>query len=689
MSDKDSEDDTSSSSEEEEPVLDESSDKNFFKTLSCLKKKDPIIYNPDVVFFPKDDNAEESSSTSASSRRKVDKPIFLRDYEREQIIKAIKKEKSDGSSDDDDDHASAVNSKSELDNEDLPYAVQQKSLKASLKAALEESDSEDEGGLLKLKNKTSEEQQKEEEEYKAWLKGAKDGIEDKATEEALKPLHDYWSKPDLDPNEQFLRDYILNRRYLEEDEVGEDDGISEDGELLEMQEQFENDYNMRFENENKTEVKRFPRVIEGSLRRKDESRKAKRREKRERKLLEKGKRKEEISKNQKKKLLEFKEHIEKIKKLTGNDQLGFKDEEIFGDNDFDPEKHDAMMEKLYSDAFYAAEDDMEKPDFVTEDVEDWVGDDDFEDAGPDNMDLEAVPSTSKKSRKETRSKRKRKEKKKADTAEDILDIAKPVFDPNVHGSVNKYIDEYYSMDCEDFIEDIPCRFKYKQVIPNDYGLTVEEILAADDKELNKWVPARKITKLKPDHVEKNEVKVYRQKAHDFDLKKKILASVYGSPERDDDEEDGESSLAEVSTPTAAVDVGHKGSKNVKKENKNKRKREAADSSNVDEASDAVKSQQNGNAGSGAPEKKKKKTGMANQQNSTAQKEKAGSKSSSNAKQKPFGNKNKKLGKGPKKDWTGESTKKVADPLAAVSDLRLKAYDIKPREFKKKLKYKKQ
>ncbi|XP_026739107.1 protein KRI1 homolog isoform X2 [Trichoplusia ni] len=484
---------TSDSEDESDapPEVSEEMEAQFLKTLSLLKTKDPRIYDPQYKFFDE------------SQKKEPEKP------KTKQLTFA------DSDDDDDDGNIFSIEKKAEI--------------------------TED-----KKQRKTSE---TKEIKLKEYLTGEADHIDD-PVEKDLAPLKALWSDPKLNEGEAFLRDYILNKRYLEEGDVGDaedkirdDEELEADEERVEEQGKFERAYNFRFEEPDQEYLKRFPRTM-NYIRPKDDKRSRKRAEVRSRKEEEKQRKMEEIARLKALKLKEIQEKIARIKEVTGNEELAFKEEDL--ESEFDPAEHDKRMREIFDEQYYGDADDTKPvfPDLDDElEIENWekyepeheavqedeegphCEDDDF------NMDAEYDPKQARgnllEELKKTLGKKRRNRKKKSKLAE-LLSSEKPKFVPTVEDKTyDQYMEEYYKMDCEDVIGgDLPTRFKYREVVPNDYGLTVEEILLADDKELTQWVPLKKILKHRPDNVEKGDAKTYAQKAADVRLKKKILPSLF-------------------------------------------------------------------------------------------------------------------------------------------------------------------
>ena len=353
----------SSSSEEEDDEAEqwtEEHETDFLKALANLKGKKAKIYDGQTSFFSKPLEAK-------NEKNKADKPLTLVDLERQVILE------KEGQFEDISDETLAQKHESKT------YVQELEDIKDSIKGALKNSDDEsDNEDLLNKKSKSAQEIAVEENEYKKWLLGQKEHLQDSNTENELKNLKEFWSDKNLDKDEKFLRDFILNKKYLEgnEEEVEIDEDLSEDEKTLEQQEEFEHKFNFRFEEPDQDFIKRYPRTIQDSMRRKDDSRKSKREATKERKDKEKEKKREELKQLKAFKRKEILDKIEQLRKITGNDELAFKDEDL--EEDFDPEKYDQRMAEVFEQ--------YDNAPFQPEDEEKPVFSDMDSDLEPDNWD---------------------------------------------------------------------------------------------------------------------------------------------------------------------------------------------------------------------------------------------------------------------------------------------------------------
>uniref|UniRef100_A0A3B4ZUB0 Protein KRI1 homolog n=1 Tax=Stegastes partitus TaxID=144197 RepID=A0A3B4ZUB0_9TELE len=560
-----------SSSDDSEVELDPEVERDFYRTLSLLKKKDPKIYEKDAKFY-----SEEASTSDAvpSTSKKAVKPMYLKDYERKVILEKEGKYEDD---DDSDDEEAAMRRERAAS---PSYMQEQRELKESFRKFIQDSgdEDEDEGGegggvsqLLTRRIKTQEEKDKEEADYVDWLKGQAE-LEGPEEVKDMKYLRDFWNDPELDEKERFLRDYMLNKGYLDEDEdderiptydeVVQDDveDSEEEGEtFLERQADFERSYNFRFEEPDAQQIKTYPRNIATSVRSKDDRRKRKREEVKERKQKEKEQKQEQLKQLKNLKRNEIMEKLKRLQELTGNEQLAFSQTDLEGD--FDPTQHDQLMQKFFGDQYYGEEEE-EKPQFEDDDEleehwnwDTWRGaereeeeygeeDEEYNEPHCDDenfiMDADFDPNQQTASKKQKKKERKKmqkedlpqmgKRKKKSHFAE-VINTNKPVFDPQ-EKSFEQYLDEYYKLDYEDIIDDLPCRFRYRQVLANDFGLSTNEILNANDGELNRWCSLKKTCMFRSDKEEMSDLKNYKIKAQNERKKKEILRSVYSEEDKD-------------------------------------------------------------------------------------------------------------------------------------------------------------
>ena len=701
-----SDDSEESSDDSEAEELNEENEKEFFATLAALKKKDPKIYDDETEFFKK---KSETSSESGSSKVKKEKKVTLADVERQVML-----EKGG--------HFDEIEDQSLIYAKDFSYNDEMKNIKDSFKNAL--NDEEDDEVVLEKKPKTAEQKKKEDAEYKSWLAGQKSSISDPEIESKMSGLREFWNQDNLDEGEKFLKDFLLNKRFLEQEEDeqdpeydlaahDDDENLSEDEKTVEKMEEFEHKFNFRFEEPDEDFIKRYPRTIKGTLRKEEDKRSKKRKEVDERKKQEKQQKKEEIKMLKQSKKKEIMSKLAKLKKITGNDEMELDDEDI--DGDFDPEKYDAKMREVFSKYDETAADgaDLEKPSFSdledeeydeddeTEDWDNWTGsgggasgsqepahceDEDFVmdcdyDASKEHQN-ELIEST----------KGRRKSRRKSKFAEAVeTSTSKPVFDPN-EKTFEEYVDEYYKLDCEDVIDDVHCRFQYRSVPVNDFGLSVEEILGAKDSELNAWASLRKTCQYRSEQEERKDLHVYKNKSRDDYLKKKIMPTLFEDAKPAEEEEEGhpdaEDAKEEVK-PTKkkrnrkkrkqpAEEGEEDKEENAAKKPKTDENDEVTGSSTFSEISPSeIKADDKVDQGSGKNKKKKKPKKKTTGAQGVIQINKiAGIFEKS---QKPANNSNTF-----KKSFKSTKQKKPEDSKS-LSDERLKAYGVNPNKFKREKK----
>ncbi len=489
-----------------------------------MRKKEGSIYDKDKEFFKKEESDASSDDDDNDAKTKKRKPKLYKDMVREQVLEKMRDGDSANDSDDEDlsDKRLDISARRNRDNlTKLAYDEEQKALRAEFMDNEEDgSDDDVDDWLVKKKKGKEEDTSTSNELNNERLKEIK----------ALRSMSDTGGLNLADPKgevkdgDSFLLDFITNKRWVDENEVSSDDdgparpriiGGEDDDDVnynsdeslneLDRTDQFESRYNFRFEEGNENSgaalsVVGYSRsALSDTIRRKDDSRKQKRQQRKERKLAERKKKEERLRRLKNAKKEELEERINKIKSVVGdvtgeaNDEVV--DEEMVAklmEGDFDPDKFEDLMSKMYSEDFYNKEDaewktDLDVKEGLKKAAIDGEGDDVvlndegegglYDDAGDEMVDdgdgdigedydyeMEGEEG--------------------GEEMEDESKLDKKLKD--------RMLDELYKLDYEDIIDDMPTRFKYRQVESNRYGLRPDEILFAKDTALKQFVSLKRM-----------------------------------------------------------------------------------------------------------------------------------------------------------------------------------------------------
>ena len=208
-------DSDSESEDEQAEALTRSMELGIMKTISMIRAKDTRIYDKAFHAF-QDASEDEVEVVSRAGRTAGRSPkMTYKDMVREEALKKMEEEEEE------------EEEVKEESSSGIAYNAEQRQLKEAFKSAAGDmvSDSEEEGDVVKLKEKSEAEVEQEEDEFQQYVAGLqKDKKLSSQISHSLPALKEAFGKPESDKDEEYLRQYVLQRKWAREDLDSDEEG---------------------------------------------------------------------------------------------------------------------------------------------------------------------------------------------------------------------------------------------------------------------------------------------------------------------------------------------------------------------------------------------------------------------------------------------------------------------------------
>ena len=483
-----------SETEDDEGVLiTEDLDAEIIATVNAIRSKDPKVYDGTTKFY-----SNLQTDIPISEKPQKQKPMYLRDYHREALLNGHVNEDEDG--EDDCNWRRAPT-----------YAEEQEDLKANIVNGMHKEASHSEGS-----NDAGEGED--------FLVQKRHSTENDRSQSQDRPLLNV-EDANKDP-EAFLNNFMVSRAWASKDSRNMQPFESDDEEHEKLADAFEETYNMRFEDPERANEKLISHARDAaakySVRRTEQSSRQKLRgAQKQKRDMERLEREKERHRLRNLKIEEMEERVRMIKEsagLKGND-MDLEDWRNVLEADWNDEQWNREMQKRFGHDYYENAEDARDSDNRDEESQKkkrkpkkpkWDEDIGIDDIVSDFTDEDNVASpVAEKSNASTDQNNKTKGKKSEKERVAIRSAAK-----RAARLQRRFVEEVADASLENGmplsikLDSVSAkqsgRFYYRETSPSSFGLTVQDILMAEDAQLNQHAGLKKLATYRDSEKKKRD-----------------------------------------------------------------------------------------------------------------------------------------------------------------------------------------